>query len=74
MDIAVEDRIRGVILGAACASSLGGACLGLKRKEIMFAVGVHGIRDFASRLPQSILPDYEPGRLLADTLLFFDPR
>lgn len=64
----IKDRIRGTILGSACGNSLGGACLGLSRKEIMFAGGLYGFHHFMKALPKSLLPDYQPGDLLADTL------
>lgn len=63
------DRIRGSILGAACGNSLGGTCLGMNRKEIMFSVGIRGVRDFTPGMSKSLLPTYEPGALLADSLL-----
>lgn len=65
----IADRIRGTILAAACGNSLGGACLGMSRKEIMFAVGVHGLHEFIPGLPKSLMPDYQPGMLLYDTLV-----
>jgi ADP-ribosylglycohydrolase len=65
----VADRIRGTILGAACANSLGGPGLGMTRKEIMFAGGVHGFHEFIQALPKSLMPDYHPGELLSDTLV-----
>ena len=57
------------MLAAACGNSLGGTCLGMHRKEIMFSVGIRGIRDFTPSLKKSLLPTYEPGSLLSDTLL-----
>lgn len=65
----IADRIKGSIIGAACGNSLGGTCLGMNRKEIMFAVGIRGVRDFTPGLKKSLLPTYEPGALLADSLL-----
>lgn len=41
----------------------------MNRKEIMFSVGIRGIRDFTPGLKKSLLPTYEPGSLLADSLL-----
>ncbi len=64
----IENRIRGTILASACANSLGGASLGLTRKEIMFAGGLYGFHNFMKALPKSLLPDYRPGDLLSDTL------
>ena len=69
MNDQVANRIRGALLGAACANSLGGACLGMTRKEISFAVGVHGLHDFIDGLPRSLMPDYKPGMLMHDTLV-----
>ena len=65
----IADRIRGTIFASACANSLGGTCLGMNRKEIMFAVGIRGIRDYMPGLQKSLLPEYEPGSLLSDTLM-----
>lgn len=64
-----SNRIKGSIFGAACGNSLGGTCLGMNRKEIMFSVGIRGVRDFTPGMKKSLLPTYEPGALLADTLL-----
>jgi ADP-ribosylglycohydrolase len=64
----IADRIRGTILSMACGNSLGGTCLGMNRKEIMFAVGIRGVHDYTPGLKKSLLPTYEPGSLLADTL------
>jgi poly(ADP-ribose) glycohydrolase ARH3 len=41
----------------------------MNRKEIMFAVGVHGLREFTAGLTKSLMPDYKPGAVLADTLM-----
>ncbi len=69
MNDQIADRIRGTILCAACANSLGGTCLGMNRKEIMFAVGIRGVRNYTAALPKSLIPDLVPGSLLSDTLL-----
>jgi ADP-ribosylglycohydrolase len=69
LDEKKSDRIKGSILGAAVGNSLGGTCLGMNRKEIMFSVGIRGVRDFTPGMQKSLLPTYEPGDLLADTLL-----
>src|SRR5438094_1007685 len=69
LDEKVADRIRGAILGSACANSLGGSCVGLNRKEILASIGVGGLRDFSPGLTRSHLPDHEPGLFLADTWL-----
>jgi ADP-ribosylglycohydrolase len=65
----IADRIKGTILAAACGNSLGGACLGMTRKEIMFAGGVYGLHEFHEKLPRSLMPNYQPGELMADTLV-----
>lgn len=63
----IADRIRGTILAMACGNSLGGTCLGMNRKEVMFAVGIRGVHDFTPGLKKSLMPTYQPGSLLADT-------
>lgn len=68
MDDKTIDRIKGSIIGAACGNSLGGTCLGMNRKEIMFAVGIRGVRDFTPGLGKSLHPTYQPGSLLSDSL------
>jgi ADP-ribosylglycohydrolase len=69
VDAHIKDRIYGTILGAACANSLGGSCIGLNRKDICQAVGQRGLKDFSPGLLRSYLPDHVPGTLLADTHL-----
>lgn len=69
MDNEIANRIRGTILATAIGNSLGGTCLGMTRKEIMFSIGVHGLRDFMPGLKKSLCASYEPGSLMADTLL-----
>jgi ADP-ribosylglycohydrolase len=70
-DEQVNDRIRGLILGAACGNSLGGASVGLKYRDTsgFRSSGVTGLRDFADALAKSGVPDYKAGDLLADSLL-----
>jgi ADP-ribosylglycohydrolase len=41
----------------------------MNRKEIMLSVGIRGVRDFTPGLSKSLLPTYEPGSLLSDSLL-----
>ena len=65
----VTDRINGLILGAACANSLGGSGIGLNYKEIAATTGLTGLRDFAPGLSRSAQPDHQPGELLADALM-----
>jgi len=69
LDEKVIDRIRGVILGSACADSLGGSCIGLNRKDIVASLGKSGLRDFSPGLLKSVLPDHTPGAFLADVYL-----
>jgi ADP-ribosylglycohydrolase len=69
LDEKVIDRIRGTILGSACANSLGGSCIGLNRKEIVASTGKGVLRDFSPGLPRSFLPDHQPGQVLADTIM-----
>lgn len=69
MDEKVRDRIRGTILGSACANSLGGSCIGLNRKDIVASVGAVGLRDFSPGLARSFMPDHTPGAILADTFM-----
>lgn len=69
MNVQIANRIRGSILALACGNSLGGTCLGMNRKEIMLAVGIRGVHDYTPGLKKSLLPTYQPGSLLADTLL-----
>lgn len=64
----VEERLKGVLLGAACANSLGGSAVGLNHKEILATAGA-ALRDFAPGLSRSLFPDHQPGRWLADTHL-----
>ncbi|MBI2811709.1 MAG: ADP-ribosylglycohydrolase family protein [Candidatus Melainabacteria bacterium] len=70
-DAEVNDRIRGLIFGAACGNSLGGASVGLKYRDIsgFRSSGVTGVRDFADALAKSGVPDHKAGELLADSLL-----
>lgn len=70
-DERVKDRIRGLIFGAACANSLGGASVGLKYRDIsgFRSSGITGVRDFADALAKSGVPDHKAGELLADSLL-----
>lgn len=56
-------------MGAACGNSLGATCLGMHRKEIMLSVGIRGVRDFTPALSKSLLPTYQPGTMLSDSLL-----
>lgn len=67
----VEDRIKGLIFGAACGNSLGGASVGLKYRDIsgFRESGVTGVRDFANGLAKSGAPDHKAGELLADAML-----
>lgn len=65
----VLDRIRGVILGAACANSLGGSCIGVNYKDIVTTVGISRLRDYAPGHSKSTLPDHQAGELLADAYL-----
>ncbi len=69
LDEKVADRIRGAILGAACANSLGGSCVGLNRRDIESSLGPVGLRDFSPGLSRSFLPDHQPGAYLADIYL-----
>lgn len=70
-DAEVNNRIRGLIFGAACGNSLGGASVGLKYRDIsgFRSSGVTGVRDFADALAKSGVPDHKAGELLADSLL-----
>jgi ADP-ribosylglycohydrolase len=65
----VTDRIYGLILGAACANSLGGSGIGLNYKEIAATTGLTGLREFANGLSRSALPLHQAGDLLSDSLL-----
>jgi ADP-ribosylglycohydrolase len=65
----ITDRIHGLILGAACANSLGGSGIGLNYKEIAATTGLTGLRDFAPGLSRSAQPHHLPGELLADALM-----
>lgn len=69
IDEKVVDRIRGTILGLACANSMGGSCIGLTRREIVASLGSQGLRDLSPGLLRSHLPGHEPGTILADTYL-----
>lgn len=69
MDQSVALRIRGAILGSACANSLGGSCVGLNRKDLLACLGDAGLRDFSPGLARSFLPEHVPGDFLADTYL-----
>ena len=69
MNEQVIDRIRGAILGSACANSLGGTCIGLNRKDVVASIGALGLRDYSPGLTRSVLPDHQPGAILADTYL-----
>ncbi|HEY9784978.1 MAG TPA: ADP-ribosylglycohydrolase family protein [Candidatus Obscuribacterales bacterium] len=64
----LKDRIRGVILGAACANSLGGSCVNLNHKDILASAGA-AVRDFVPGLSRSAFPDHKPGAWLSDTFL-----
>ncbi|HEY9677312.1 MAG TPA: ADP-ribosylglycohydrolase family protein [Drouetiella sp.] len=70
-DAQVEDRIRGLIFGAACGNSLGGASVGLKYRDIsgFRSSGVTGVRDFSDGLAKSQVSEHKAGDLLADSLL-----
>lgn len=70
-DDRVNDRIRGLIFGAACGNSLGGSSVGLKYRDIsgFRSSGVTGVRDFADALAKSGVPEHKAGELLADSLL-----
>jgi ADP-ribosylglycohydrolase len=65
----IANRIKGTFYGAAVGNSLGGTCLGMNRKEIMLSVGIRGVRDFTPALSKSLLPTYEPGSMLSDSLM-----
>src|ERR1700722_6308192 len=65
----IEDRIYGALIGAACANSLGGSCIGLSRKEILVSTGFSSLRDFTPGLSRSKLPEHKPGNILADSFL-----
>ena len=65
----VLDRVRGAILAAACANSLGGTCVGVNYKEIITSAGISRLRDYAPGLSKSSLPNHKPGAILADTML-----
>jgi ADP-ribosylglycohydrolase len=41
----------------------------MSRKEIMLAGGVHGWHDYTLGSPKSLMPEYQPGALLSDTML-----
>lgn len=69
MNEKLPDRIRGAILGSACANSLGGSCVGLNRKELVAAIGTSTLRDYCPGLERSFLPHHKPGALGADTFL-----
>jgi ADP-ribosylglycohydrolase len=69
MDKQIKDRIYGTILGAACANSMGGSCIGLNRKDIVASIGSYGLRDLSPGLSRSFLPNHKPGEFLADTHL-----
>ncbi len=68
-DDQVNDRIRGLIFGAACGNSLGGASVGLNYRDIAGTTGISGLRDFADALKRSSVPEHRAGELLADSLL-----
>lgn len=65
----IQDRIRGAVLGAACANSLGGSCVGVNYKEIITSAGISRLRDYAPGLSKSSLPNHKPGAILADSML-----
>lgn len=65
----ILDRVKGAVLGAACANSLGGSCVGVNYKDIITSAGISRLRDYAPGLSKSLLPDHKPGSILADSLL-----
>jgi ADP-ribosylglycohydrolase len=65
----IRDRIRGAILGAACANSLGGSCIGVNYKDIITSAAISGLRDYVPGLSKSLRPDHKPGEVLADAFL-----
>lgn len=64
----LKDKIRGVILAAACGNSLGGSSIGLNHKEILATAG-SCLRDFTPGLTRSMLPDHKAGGWLPDSFL-----
>lgn len=64
----LKDKIRGVILAAACGNSLGGSAIGLSHKEILATAG-SSLRDFVPGLTRSVLPDHKAGEWLPETYL-----
>jgi ADP-ribosylglycohydrolase len=65
----ILDKVRGAILGAACANSLGASCIGVNYKDIITTAAISGLRDFTPGLSKSARPDHKPGEVLADALL-----
>lgn len=61
-------RVRGAVLAAACANSLGGSSIGLNHKEILATAGA-ALRDFAPGLSRSVLPGHKAGDWLSDNYL-----
>lgn len=64
----LKDKIRGVILAAACGNSLGGSSIGLNHKEILATAG-SSLRDFVPGLTRSVLPDHKAGEWLPECFL-----
>lgn len=64
----LKDKIRGVILAAACGNSLGGSTIGLNHKEILATAG-SSMRDFVPGLTRSMLPDHKAGEWLPECFL-----
>ncbi|MBA3859092.1 MAG: hypothetical protein C0507_19475 [Cyanobacteria bacterium PR.3.49] len=64
----LKDKIRGVILAAACGNSLGGSAIGLNHKEILATAG-SSLRDFVPGLTRSVLPDHKAGEWLPESYL-----
>lgn len=64
----LKDKIRGVILAAACGNSLGGSAIGLNHKEILATAG-SSLRDFVPGLTRSVLPDHKAGEWLPECFL-----
>ncbi len=64
----LKDKIRGVILAAACGNSLGGSAIGLNHKEILATAG-SSLRDFVPGLTRSVLPDHQAGEWLPECFL-----
>jgi ADP-ribosylglycohydrolase len=65
----IRDRVRGAILGAACANSLGASCIGINYKDIVTTAAISGLRDYTPGLSKSARPDHKPGEILVDALL-----